>query len=188
MKIAKVILSIFIPTVLIFSPAFSQTIKPPSGTVIPPSTECNDGVDNDNDGGIDKTGRTFQGKTYPPDKECLVSGAVCENGLNNCASGTGAATSGSGFALKVKINNPLKVDTIQGAIKLFMDAVLRIAIPFIVIFFIWSGLSFVLARGNPTKLETAKKMFWYTVVGTLLILGAWTITNAIIGTVNSITG
>jgi hypothetical protein len=98
------------------------------------------------------------------------------------------ATTGSGFALNVKINNPLKVDTIQGAIKLFMDAVLRIAIPFIVIFFIWSGLSFILARGNPTKLVTARKMFWYTIIGTLLILGAWTITNAIIGTVNTITG
>ncbi len=98
------------------------------------------------------------------------------------------ATTGSGFALNVKINNPLKVDTIQGAIKLFMDAVLRIAIPFIVIFFVWSGLSFILARGNPTKLVTARKMFWYTIIGTLLILGAWTITNAIIGTVNTITG
>lgn len=98
------------------------------------------------------------------------------------------ATTGSGFALNVKINNPLKVDTVQGAIKLFMDAVLKIAIPLIVIFFIWSGLSFVLARGNPEKIKTAKNMFWYTIIGTLLILGAWTITNAIIGTVNSITG
>jgi len=88
----------------------------------------------------------------------------------------------------VVINNPLKVDTIQEAIKLFMDAVLRIALPFIVIFFIWSGFSFVLARGNPDKIKVAKNMFLYTVIGTLLILGAWVITNAIIGTVNSITG
>ncbi len=80
------------------------------------------------------------------------------------------------------------MDTVQKAIKLFMDAILKIAIPFIVIFFIWSGLSFVLARGNPEKIKTAKNMFWYTIIGTLLILGAWTITNAIIGTVNSITG
>lgn len=97
-------------------------------------------------------------------------------------------TNNSGFKLSVKINNPLKVDTVQDAIKLFMDAVLRIALPFIIVFFIWSGLSFVLARGNTKKMETAKNMFLYTIVGTLLILGAWTITNAIIGTVNSITG
>jgi hypothetical protein len=97
-------------------------------------------------------------------------------------------STGTGINLNIKINNPLKVDTVQKAIKLFMDAVLKIAIPFIVIFFIWSGLSFVLARGNPEKIKTAKNMFWYTIIGTLLILGAWTITNAIIGTVNSITG
>jgi hypothetical protein len=30
-------------------------------------------------------------------------------------------------------------------------------------------------------------MFLYTIIGTLLILGAWAITNAIIGTVNTIT-
>ena len=100
---------------------------------------------------------------------------------------TSAPASGAtDFNLQVRINNPLKVDTIEGAIQLFMNAVLRIAIPFIVIFFIWSGLSFVLARGNPEKIKTAKNMFWYTIIGTLLILGAWTITNAIIGTVNSV--
>lgn len=103
---------------------------------------------------------------------------------NNPAPASGATD----FNLQVRINNPLKVDTIEGAIQLFMNAILRIAIPFIIIFFIWSGLSFILARGNPEKIKTAKKMFWYTIIGTLLILGAWTITNAIIGTVNSITG
>lgn len=88
--------------------------------------------------------------------------------------------------LDIKINNPLKVKTIQEAIKLFVGALVRIAIPIIVIFFIWSGISFIFARGNPEKIKQAKQMFFYTVIGTLLILGAWTITNAIIGTVNSI--
>lgn len=138
-------------------------------------SECADGIDNDVDGKIDKAGATFGGKTYTPDPDCLVSGATSEG-------------KAAGLPINVVINNPLKVDTIQEAIKLFMDAVLRIALPFIVIFFIWSGFSFVLARGNPDKIKVAKNMFLYTVIGTLLILGAWVITNAIIGTVNSITG
>lgn len=99
----------------------------------------------------------------------------------------GVKTSGDSFKLNIKFSNPLKVDTIQDAIKLFVNGIVRIAIPIIVIFFLWSGLSFVLALGNPTKIEKAKNTFFYTVIGTLLILGAWTITNAIIGTVNSIT-
>lgn len=93
----------------------------------------------------------------------------------------------SGFNLQVRLNNPLKVDTIKDAIQFFVNTLVKIAIPFIVIFFIWAGLKFILAQGKPDKITEAKKMFWYTIIGTLLILGAWTITNAIIGTVNSIT-
>ena len=95
--------------------------------------------------------------------------------------------SNANFKIGVKFNNPLKVNTIQDAIKLFVNAIVRLAIPVIVIFFLWSGLSFIFARGNPEKITKARNMFFYTVIGTLLILGAWTITNAIIGTVNSIT-
>ena len=100
--------------------------------------------------------------------------------------GTPPTSQVSEFPLQVKLKNPLKVDTVQDAIKLFMDAVVKIAIPFIVVFFIWSGINFILAQGNSKKLEDAKRMFWYTVIGTLLILGAWAITDAIVGTINSI--
>lgn len=93
----------------------------------------------------------------------------------------------SNFQLNVRLDNPLKVNTITEAIKLFMNIILKIALPFIIIFFIWAGLKFILALGKPEKILEAKKMFWYTIIGTLLILGAWTITNAIIGTVNALT-
>lgn len=188
MKITKASLALLLPAFLFFTPVFGQIEVPNSdGGVQSPVSQCSDGFDNDGDKLIDANGGTIDGVKVGKDPQCKP-GIKCENGTDSCPSGSGTPTSGSGFALKVKIVNPLKVNTIQDAIKLFMNAILRIAIPFIVIFFIWSGLSFVLARGNPTKLETAKKMFWYTVIGTLLILGAWTITNAIIGTVNSITG
>lgn len=92
-----------------------------------------------------------------------------------------------GFILDVKLKNPLKVDNIKDAIKFFVTTLIKIAIPFIVVFFIWAGFKFIMAQGKPDKITEAKKMFWYTIIGMLLILGAWTITNAIIGTVNSIT-
>jgi hypothetical protein len=177
MKISRILFLAFILVAINAPHTFSQTTLP---------TQCADGIDNDGDGGIDFNGLTApDGKKFPLDKECLTASIKCENGASECPA---VASGGNELALKVVINNPLKVATIQDAIKLFMDAVLKIAIPFIVIFFIWSGLSFVLARGNPEKIKTAKNMFLYTIIGTLLILGAWTITNAIIGTVNSITG
>lgn len=92
----------------------------------------------------------------------------------------------SGFLLDVKLQNPLKVSTIGEAIKFFVTTLLKIAIPFIVVFFIWAGLKFILAQGKPDKIKEAKNMFWFTIIGTLLILGAYTITNAIIGTINSV--
>lgn len=96
------------------------------------------------------------------------------------------AQQSSGFLLSVKLKNPLKVDTIQGAVAFFVNTLIKVAIPVIVVFFIWAGLQFILAQGNQTKLTKAKNTFWYTIIGTLLVLGAWTITNAIIGTVNSL--
>ena len=183
-----------------------------------PQNQCNDGINNDGQEGIDRWGVPSTGAG--PDPQCIASNAVCENGSTQypeCpnpapllpvppSSGTstgstaqpggstpntttqtgGTSTNAGTFNLSVKLKNPLGVSTIQGAISKFMSAVVKIAIPFIVVFFIWSGLNFILARGNEKKLTDAKRMFWYTVIGTLLILGAWAITDAIVGTVNSI--
>lgn len=99
---------------------------------------------------------------------------------------TNSAATASGFALAVKIDNPLKVNTIGEAVALLVRTIIKLALPVIVLFFIWSGLKLILAMGNEREITKAKDMFFYTVIGTLLILGAWTITNVIIGTVNTI--
>ncbi len=104
----------------------------------------------------------------------------------NSPAGTANTVAATNQALNIHLNNPLSVSTIGGAISLFMSVIIRIALPLIILFFIWSGLMFIFARGNPEKIKVAKNMFFYTVIGTLLILGAWVITNAIIGTVSSI--
>lgn len=90
------------------------------------------------------------------------------------------------FNLQIKLDNPLGVDTIEKAIQLFMGILLKLAIPVIVLFFLWTGISYIMALGNADKIKKVHRMFMYTVIGTLLILGAWTITNAIVGTINAI--
>lgn len=107
---------------------------------------------------------------------------VCTGTMSDCIQGNES----NALGLNLKLKNPLKVQTIQEAIKLLVEAVVRIAIPILVIFYIWAGLEFIFARGKPEKLEKAKRMFFYTIIGTLLILGAWTITNIVVGTVNTI--
>lgn len=178
MKLRTVLLVSFL-TLFLAVPSFAQERLPKdTGGEPVVKGECFDGINNDprQDTLIDSK-----------DPQC-VTGLKCEDGTSNCLSvGTDSKSCGSGLCLNIAIKNPLKVDTIQEAIKLFMDAVLKIAIPFIVLAFLWSGFNFVLARGNSEKVTKAKNMFVFTIIGTLLILGAWTITNAIIGTVNSIT-
>lgn len=129
------------------------------------------------------------GSTQPP----VPVGTKCPTTNPNCKT-IQSSTQNSGFNLNIKLANPLCskstgkcTSTIQDAIKLFVNAIVRLAIPVIVIFFLWSGLMFIFARGNPEKIKVAKNMFFYTIIGTLLILGAWTITNALVGTVNSLT-
>ncbi|MDB5255265.1 MAG: hypothetical protein JWL92_641 [Candidatus Nomurabacteria bacterium] len=89
--------------------------------------------------------------------------------------------------LNIQLQNPLSgISTIPEAINKILSIVIRIALPLIILAFIWAGLKFIFARGKPDQLKEAKNMFLYTIIGTLLILGAWTITSAIVGTVNSI--
>jgi hypothetical protein len=108
------------------------------------------------------------------------------NGANQTFDGAGNSNPSTAQPLNIHLNNPLSVSTIGDAVNLILSVVIRIALPLIILFFIWSGLTFIFARGNPTEVARAKQMFLYTIIGTLLILGAWVITNAIIGTVNSI--
>lgn len=133
---------------------------------------------------------TTSGATGNPDVASLGStggntspGQQQSTGGNTAPAPTGQITDAP---LNIRLKNPLKVNTIQEAIKLFMDAIIKIAIPFIVVFFIWTGLKFILAQGKPEEIKKARQMFWNTVIGTLLILGAWAITDAIVGTVNSL--
>ncbi|MDB5188702.1 MAG: protein of unknown function with transrane region [Candidatus Nomurabacteria bacterium] len=116
------------------------------------------------------------------------TGTSANNITASSANNKSPATPAANQPLNIHLNNPLSVSTIGDAINLFLSVIIRVALPLIILFFIWSGLSFIFARGNPEKVKVAKNMFFYTVIGTLLILGAWVITNAIIGTVNSIIG
>jgi hypothetical protein len=69
-----------------------------------------------------------------------------------------------------------------------LDALVLIAFPIIVLFLVYAGFLFVFARGDEKKINDAKRIFLWTFVGALLVLGAWTLSRAIKGTVDEITG
>lgn len=86
-----------------------------------------------------------------------------------------------------KIINPIKVNDFSAFIATVLGVILRIAIPIVAAFIIYSGLMFVLARGNSEKLEQAKTRLLYTLLGAGILLGAWMIATVIKATIEALT-
>ena len=83
-----------------------------------------------------------------------------------------------------KLPNPIKSDTIDELLIAILDIIVRIGTPIIVLAFIYSGFKFVEARGNPSKLEIAKRALTYTAIGAAVLLGASALGTLIGSTVN----
>ncbi len=86
-----------------------------------------------------------------------------------------------------KIQNPIKVNSLSDFVATVLEVILKIAIPIIAAFIIYSGLMFVLARGNSEKLEQAKTRLLYTLIGAGVILGAWMIATVVKTTIEALT-
>ena len=85
--------------------------------------------------------------------------------------------------------NPLdcQYSSVPGFIRGALLVLVKVSIPILTLFIVWSGFLFVTARGNSGKLETAKSNFVYVIIGALLILGAWVIATLIGGTIKQLT-
>ena len=84
------------------------------------------------------------------------------------------------------LKNPLKVDSIQGLLTTVLSYVVQIGTVIIVLMMVWTGFKFVLARGNPTELQGARKMLLWTIIGALVILGAQIIAMGVQSTITAI--
>lgn len=103
------------------------------------------------------------------------------------SSGGGPSTV-TGTEIKTKIENPLgdKITDIPSFIEALIQIVLVVGIPIIALAIIYTGFLFVQAQGNPEKITSAKKSLVYTLIGAVLLLGAFVIANAIGKTVEEI--
>ncbi len=86
--------------------------------------------------------------------------------------------------LSGKIVNPIpKISSLTGLIKTILEAVVTIGIPIVTLAIIYCGFLFVKALGKPEELKKAKDALLYTVIGSAILLGAWTIAQLISDTV-----
>lgn len=153
------------------NPQAGQTYAPnPSPTNLPAQAgssnainECNDGIDNDDDGRADRGGV----KGMEADPSCFSNSATLEvddeveSRIIPC---TNKCTFSDIFRL---INN---------LIEFFLTVIL---IPLFIIIIIYAGVKYILAQGNPGKVANIKSILMNIVKGIILILCAWLIVRTI---------
>ncbi len=87
----------------------------------------------------------------------------------------------------VKLNNPLKVDSLQDFFQAIISVVIILATPIIVFFVIYAGFLYVTARGNPDQITQANRALTYAIIGAVIILGAFAIATIVKNLVGSFT-
>lgn len=119
--------------------------------------------------------------------------ALAQTGFPSGGSSAGFPSGGQAPAANCSGNacsvpNPLSANSFCGLIKNILQAAIAIGIPVAVLFIVYAGFKFVLARGNPEKLAEARMNFLWTVIGIAIFLGAWLLANVVANTVNALGG
>lgn len=87
---------------------------------------------------------------------------------------------------EVEICNPIAAPDLVAFVNILLEAIILIAFPFLVLMIVYCGFLFISAQGNAQKLADARKVFLWTLIGALLVLGAQALSLAIEGTVTEI--
>ena len=76
----------------------------------------------------------------------------------------------SALAVEVRIENPLSSDTLEELIDNIINFIFWVATALAPLMIVIAGFYFITAGGEPAKLQTAKNIILYTVIGYSIIL------------------
>lgn len=80
--------------------------------------------------------------------------------------------------------NPIVFGSVQGLVTAIVQALIVMLIPIVVFFVIFAGFKYVTARGNPNDIKQANQALMYAIIGGVIIIGAFAITQIVVNTVN----
>ncbi len=101
--------------------------------------------------------------------------------------GAGGGNPGGGSSYPIKIANPFKQSSITDLITIIIKEILMpIGAVIAVLMIMYAGFMYVTAQGNSTKITEATKALKYAVIGSAILIGAWTISEAIRATVGQL--
>ncbi len=90
-----------------------------------------------------------------------------------------------GFA--AELTNPLGSTTLTQFLTRMLQLVAQIGFPVIVVYIVYIGFKFIQASGKPEELAKVRGMFFWALIGALIVLGAQVLATAIQATVNDLT-
>lgn len=93
----------------------------------------------------------------------------------------------SSFVFAEVLKNPIKYDTFSAFVEGITMIAVKVLMPFVVLAFIYSGFLFVQAQGNEKKITAAREAITWSVVGALILFGAWGFAKMIGKTVQTFT-
>ena len=106
------------------------------------------------------------------------------------AQSTGSGTNPpSGGPIVIDIRNPTRGvgdDLISLLNAILNKVVMPIATVMVVLWIIWAGFSYVLAQGNPAKIEQAHQRLLWSLIGAGILLGAAAISIVVQNTIKAL--
>lgn len=99
--------------------------------------------------------------------------------------GSAKAAGGGSIGTNVSFNNYLKVNSITDLLESILAIIVVLATPIVIFFIIYSGFLYVTAQGDPEQIKTAKRSLLYSIIGGLLVLGAFAIGQIVKDTVDT---
>lgn len=104
---------------------------------------------------------------------------VWKNGLRLISSFAILSIEAEVFAQQ--IDNPLGVTSFPELIQKITQALIPVAFTVAVVTIIIAGLRFVIAgsRGDEAELKKAREIFWWTLIGTGIVVGSYALASAV---------
>lgn len=88
--------------------------------------------------------------------------------------------------LRVKLQSPIQPRSTAEVLTAFFEILIQIGAVAVTLAIVYAGFLFVVAQGNPEKLNQAKKTLFYTIIGALVLLGAQVIAKVIESTIKQL--
>jgi type II secretory pathway component PulF len=88
--------------------------------------------------------------------------------------------------IDITFQSPIKSPSVSEVLVKFFDVLVEIGAVAVVLAVVYAGFLFVAAKGNPQELQKAKTTLYWTIIGSLILLGAQVIATIIKTTIEKL--